>query len=163
MKFDSKVTAYSTTLENKTIICTDSAEKMPAKIITLPDDVTPLHVELIEQCLDIEVNNLASVKLLRCMVEHADKSGLVNMSQQTISQQTGISLTTVSRLISRFQGTNTPILIKLGDCLYRVNNQLLSVQELTQPHCIIYRHASDASLPENTEIRIKITDAEPHI
>ena len=162
MKFDSNVTAYSTKLENKTIVCTDSAEKMPAKIITLPDDVTPLPVELIEQCLDIEVNNLASVKLLRCMVEHADNSGLVNMSQQSISQQTGISLTTVSRLISRFQNNDPPILVKLGDCLYRINEQLLSVQELKQAHCIMYRHASDAPLPENTEIMIKITDAGIH-
>ena len=149
---------YTSMVEHKTITRTDNAETMPLKVITLPDGITPIHLELYQQCMEIDIYNSASIKLLSCLIRNADKQGIVKMSQVALSQQADISLTTTARLIIKFQDMTPPILTKLSDCLYQLNEQVISMRDLTQPHCIIYRHVSDASLPENMNIGITITD-----
>ena len=157
------ISGYTPVIKDKTIICSDTKEKIPLKVITVPDNITPVHLELYQQCITADIYNTYPMKLLNCLIENVNEDGEIKMSHQTMSGLTGISTATIYRLLSKFTSAAPPILIKMDSRTYKFNPQLISLADLSHTYGIVYRHVSDNPIPENTNIEVTITDAETHV
>lgn len=109
------------TIQEKYIIDTTTNKTLHVHNITLPNNLTPQQWNLRQNISTCNLFTTPQLKLLDYIIDHVNETGLVILSPNEVYKTTHIPATTISRILTKLQDEQPPILIKKASLTYQIN------------------------------------------
>jgi len=109
-------------IENtKYIVEKETDQTLLTQCVTIPQDLTLQQWNLQQNLINRTLHNTSQLKIINYIIKHTNENGLVVLSPIEIHKDTGIPITTISRILTKLQLEQPTILMKKLSKQYQIN------------------------------------------